>query len=70
MKVGEKAILTAVGLAYVDGGLPPTIPCGATLIFDVECWRSCPSRARPPGISGAGADPTDGGEAALSRPIP
>jgi len=37
MKVGEKAVLTCpADMAYGDNGRPPTIPGGATLIFDVE----------------------------------
>ena len=37
MKVGEKAQLTCPSaIAYGDSGRPPTIPGGATLIFDVE----------------------------------
>jgi FKBP-type peptidyl-prolyl cis-trans isomerase FkpA len=37
MKVGEKAKLTCPSdVAYGDNGRPPTIPGGATLIFDVE----------------------------------
>ena len=37
MKVGEQAILTCPSdIAYGDGGRPPTIPGGATLIFNVE----------------------------------
>ncbi len=37
MKVGEQAVLTCpADVAYGDGGRPPTIPGGATLIFDVE----------------------------------
>jgi FKBP-type peptidyl-prolyl cis-trans isomerase FkpA len=37
MKVGEQAVLTCPSdTAYGDGGRPPTIPGGATLIFDVE----------------------------------
>ena len=37
MKVGEQAVLTCPSdIAYGDGGRPPTIPGGATLVFDVE----------------------------------
>jgi FKBP-type peptidyl-prolyl cis-trans isomerase FkpA len=37
MKVGEKAKLTCPAeIAYGDQGHPPTIPDGATLLFDVE----------------------------------
>jgi FKBP-type peptidyl-prolyl cis-trans isomerase FkpA len=37
MKVGEQAVLTCPSdVAYGDGGRPPDIPGGATLIFDVE----------------------------------
>ena len=37
MKVGEKARLTCPSdTAYGDGGQPPSIPGGATLLFDVE----------------------------------
>jgi FKBP-type peptidyl-prolyl cis-trans isomerase FkpA len=37
MKVGEKAQLTCpADIAYGESGRPPTIPGGATLVFDVE----------------------------------
>lgn len=37
MKIGEKAQLTCPSdVAYGDQGRPPTIPGGATLVFDVE----------------------------------
>jgi FKBP-type peptidyl-prolyl cis-trans isomerase FkpA len=37
MKVGEKAQLTCPSeIAYGEAGRPPTIPSGATLVFDVE----------------------------------
>jgi FKBP-type peptidyl-prolyl cis-trans isomerase FkpA len=44
MKEGEKAILTCPSsIAYGDSGRPPTIPGGATLIFDVELIKVLPS---------------------------
>lgn len=52
MKVGEKAILTCPSdIAYGDGGRPPTIPGGATLIFDVELMKI--EAAPPPPPAGA-----------------
>jgi len=37
MKVGEKARLVCPSsIAYGDQGRPPTIPGGATLVFEVE----------------------------------
>jgi FKBP-type peptidyl-prolyl cis-trans isomerase FkpA len=37
MKVGEKAeIVCPSSIAYGDNGKPPTIPGGATLVFEVE----------------------------------
>ena len=37
MKVGEKARLVCPSdVAYGDQGHPPTIPGGATLVFEVE----------------------------------
>lgn len=56
MKVGEKAqIVCPASVAYGDRGQPPTIPGGATLIFDVELLSAskapAPSAAdgMPPG---------------------
>jgi len=43
MKVGEKAQLVCPSaIAYGDGGRPPTIPGGATLIFEVELMSIAP----------------------------
>ena len=54
MKVGEAATLTCPSeIAYGEGGRPPTIPGGATLVFDVELLeivsgaRRRPRRRRP-----------------------
>ena len=59
MKVGEKAKLVCpASIAYGDMGHPPTIPGGATLVFEVELLEVTP---RPPGPAG-GAAPT--------RPVP
>jgi FKBP-type peptidyl-prolyl cis-trans isomerase FkpA len=49
MKVGEKAVLTCPSaIAYGDSGRPPTIPGGATLIFDVELLSIQPANAPTP----------------------
>lgn len=48
MKEGEKAVLTCPSsIAYGDSGRPPTIPGGATLIFDVELLKVLPSNVVP-----------------------
>jgi FKBP-type peptidyl-prolyl cis-trans isomerase FkpA len=56
MKIGEKAILTCPSdIAYGDGGRPPTIPGGATLIFDVELISTqAPPPPPPPGTQPMG----------------
>ncbi|HXJ22959.1 MAG TPA: FKBP-type peptidyl-prolyl cis-trans isomerase [Polyangia bacterium] len=49
MKVGEKAQLVCPStIAYGDSGRPPTIPGGATLIFDVELLSIVPQAPTPP----------------------
>ncbi|HSS37339.1 MAG TPA: phenylpyruvate tautomerase MIF-related protein [Polyangia bacterium] len=49
MKVGEKAVLTCPSaIAYGDSGRPPTIPGGATLIFDVELLSIQPADSPAP----------------------
>jgi FKBP-type peptidyl-prolyl cis-trans isomerase FkpA len=59
MKVGEKAVLTCPSaIAYGDSGRPPTIPGGATLIFDVELVSIAPPNQTPPmGMSMPGGGP-------------
>ena len=53
MKVGEKAVLTCPSaIAYGDSGRPPTIPGGATLIFDVELVSIAPPNQAPPRCRG------------------
>jgi FKBP-type peptidyl-prolyl cis-trans isomerase FkpA len=49
MKVGEKAqLICPSAIAYGDSGRPPTIPGGATLIFDVELLSIVPPNPTPP----------------------
>ena len=49
MKVGEKARLVCPSeIAYGDHGHPPTIPGGATLVFEVELLAINPAAATPP----------------------
>jgi len=53
MKIGGKAQLTCPAeLAYGDQGRPPTIPGGATLIFDIELLEvTHPAPPAPPATS-------------------
>jgi FKBP-type peptidyl-prolyl cis-trans isomerase len=49
MKVGEKARLVCPSdIAYGDHGHPPTIPGGATLVFDVELLAIEQPQSAPP----------------------
>lgn len=51
LNVGEKARLFCPSeVAYGDDGMPPTIPGGATLVFDVELLSTRPLDA-PPEVS-------------------
>ena len=48
MKVGEKArLICPSDIAYGDHGHPPTIPGGATLVFDVELLGISPKEPTP-----------------------
>jgi FKBP-type peptidyl-prolyl cis-trans isomerase FkpA len=59
MKIGGKAQLTCpADIAYGDQGRPPTIPGGATLIFDIELLEV--TKPEPP----KAADPS------MSPPVP
>jgi FKBP-type peptidyl-prolyl cis-trans isomerase FkpA len=71
MKVGEQAVLTCPSdIAYGDGGRPPTIPGGATLVFDVELLGieapppPPPTTLTPPTMTlpPPGGKPTPGGK--------
>jgi FKBP-type peptidyl-prolyl cis-trans isomerase FkpA len=60
MKVGEQAVLTCPSdIAYGDGGRPPTIPGGATLVFNVELLgiEAPPPPPPAPAMSEPGASP-------------
>jgi FKBP-type peptidyl-prolyl cis-trans isomerase FkpA len=61
MKVGEKARLVCPStIAYGDQGRPPTIPGGATLVFEVELIgiTTKAQPAMPPGLSLPQAPPS------------
>jgi FKBP-type peptidyl-prolyl cis-trans isomerase FkpA len=60
MKVGEKAqVVCPASVAYGDRGQPPTIPGGATLVFDIELVGIGPKQAAPEGMP-AGHPPVGG----------
>ncbi len=68
MKVGEKAQLVCPSsIAYGDSGRPPTIPGGATLIFDVELMSIAPTNA-PPATPPVTLPPQGSGKLQLSSP--
>jgi FKBP-type peptidyl-prolyl cis-trans isomerase FkpA len=72
MKVGEKAVLTCPSaIAYGDSGRPPTIPGGATLIFDVELVSIAPPNQPPqmPGMSTPGGGGPAGGPPKPGNPM-
>ena len=51
MKVGGKAKLVCpAAIAYGDSGRPPTIPGGATLVFEVELLETKAPAAAAPGL--------------------
>ena len=72
MKIGGKAQLTCPSeVAYGDSGRPPTIPGGATLIFDIELLEITKADAPKPADAskpGEPAKPADAAQAAKQAP--
>jgi FKBP-type peptidyl-prolyl cis-trans isomerase FkpA len=70
MKVGEKAQLVCPSsIAYGDSGRPPTIPGGATLIFEVELMSIAPQNVPNPSTPPATLPPQgSGNKLQLSSP--
>ena len=59
MKVGEKARLVCPSnIAYGDSGRPPTIPGGATLVFEIELLGITTKPATSPQMSLPQAPPS------------
>jgi FKBP-type peptidyl-prolyl cis-trans isomerase FkpA len=64
MKVGGKAKLVCPSeIAYKDQGRPPTIPGGATLVFEVDLLEIVPPKAPAGALSG------DGGTVILKKGV-
>ncbi len=65
MKVGGKAKLVCPSsIAYKDQGRPPTIPGGATLIFEVDLLEIVPAKSPVGALS-----PGDGGTVILKKGV-
>jgi FKBP-type peptidyl-prolyl cis-trans isomerase FkpA len=61
MKVGEKAQLVCPSqIAYGDSGRPPTIPGGATLVFEIELLEIVKQQQPPPGMPQLSIPPPSG----------
>ncbi|HEY4184127.1 MAG TPA: FKBP-type peptidyl-prolyl cis-trans isomerase [Polyangia bacterium] len=75
MKIGGKAQLTCPSeVAYGDQGRPPTIPGGATLIFDIELLEITkpepPKPAAPAAMSEPGKPGAPGAKPMMMAPKP
>jgi FKBP-type peptidyl-prolyl cis-trans isomerase FkpA len=65
MKVGEKAQLVCpANIAYGNSGRPPTIPGGATLVFEIELIDIVKQQTPPPG-AGISLPPPSGAKLTL-----
>jgi FKBP-type peptidyl-prolyl cis-trans isomerase FkpA len=71
MKVGEKARLVCPSnIAYGDQGRPPTIPGGATLVFEVELVAITTKAQTPPGTPQLSLPPGPSGGRTVPPPPP